>query len=127
MNNAVTRSFVRRSKGTTTYLFTVFDFGAVKRNLLHYVLPLLQLLLPKQCLLLLHFLPPHPQGKLLENEVFDMHKQKQLANSLEKMPELFMEHMPELYIEILKRAETDMLNIKAFPGKDSLIFLNVLF
>jgi len=34
MNNAVTRSFVRRSKGTTTYLFTVFDFGAVKRNLL---------------------------------------------------------------------------------------------
>jgi hypothetical protein len=38
--------------------------------------PLLQLLLPKQCLLLLHYLPPHPQGKLLENEVFDMHKQK---------------------------------------------------
>jgi len=100
----------------------------VKRNLLHCVPPLLQLLLPKQCLLLLHYLPPHPQGKLLENEVFDMHKQKQLANSLEKMPELFMERMPEqLHIEILKREETNMLNIKSFPGKDSLIFLNVLF
>jgi len=44
------------------------------------------------------------------------------------MPELFMERMPEqLHIEILKREETNMLNIKSFPGKDSLIFLNMLF